>query len=239
MQTEVDGALTRLGNAVRDTLGDAGAVVLYGSAARGEHIAGFSDLNVLVIGESLDLARLEALGRAFDPLKPLTRTPPLLWTLAEWARSADVFPIEIVDMQIARRVVVGEDPVAPLTVASADLRPALERELRGKLIRLRQGYAAYGGNPADLGRLAVRTVGTMAVLMRATLVLAGEPAPVATPTVLATAARRMGFAVAPLQRFFELRAAAEPVASSGEFAGYLAAVEAAAHFIDQFHVGGL
>jgi len=238
MRTEVEAALAGLTGVVRDTLGDSGTVLLYGSAAREEHIPGFSDLNVLVIGDSLEVSRLAGLGRAFEPLKQLTRTPPLLWTLAEWSRAADVFPIEIVDMQAARRVLAGSDPVASLVVAPVDLRLALERELRGKLVRLRQGYAAYGGSSKDLGRLAVRTVGTMAVLMRATLVLAGERAPVATPAVLAAAARRMGFAGAPLERFFELRGSADPVVSSAEFAGYLAAVEAAAHFIDQFHVGG-
>ncbi len=42
------------------------------------------------------------------------------------------------------RVLRGSDPLAGMEVRPADLRAALEREFRGKLMRLRQGYALYG-----------------------------------------------------------------------------------------------
>jgi len=238
MQPEIEQAVARVVESARPTLGNDGAIVLYGSGARDEHLPGFSDVNLLVVAERLDPAALGQVGRAFEPLQPWSRTPPLLFTPAEWSRSADVFPIEITDMQGARRVLAGADPVAPLVVQRADLRPALERELRGKLAWLRQGYAANVGSPSDLGRLGARTIATVGVLLRVALVLAREPPSVPSITVFRRAGARIGFDPMVLEQMFTLRDAAEPAVPPGTFAGYLAAVEAAVGFIDQFNVGG-
>src|SRR5262249_55582623 len=155
-------------------------VVLYGSAARNEHVEGRSDLNLLVVAGALDTDRLQALGGAFEPLEGHTRTPPLLFTAAEWARSADVFPIEIADMQVARIVLRGGDPSAGLEVWRPNRRRALERELGGKLVRLRQAYAIHGGSDAALTRVGVQSSATIAALFRGALVLARDPVPAAT-----------------------------------------------------------
>ena len=90
-------------------------------------------------------------SRAWSKAAP---EPPLLISRAEWARASDVFPIEITDMRAGYQVLRGSDPLAAATVSRADLRQALERELRGKLLRLRQGYAAAAGDEKALGHLA-------------------------------------------------------------------------------------
>ena len=72
-------------------------------------------------------------------------------------------------------------------VDRADLRHAVERELRGKLLRLRQGYAAAAGDPAALGDLASRSAATIMVLLRALLACSAEPVP-GDPLELAAAA---------------------------------------------------
>ena len=213
-------------------------VVLYGSAARSEHIEGRSDLNLLVVAGVLDPDRLLLFGRAFEPLEGHTRTPPLLFTAAEWARSADVFPIEIADMQVARIVLRGEDPIAGQEVSRANLRRALERELRGKLVRLRQAYAIHGASDAELTRVGVQSAATIAALLRGALVLARDPVPAATGPMLRRAGTVLHLDPAPLAGYFELRTAGSRTFGRAEFARYLEATEAAVRFIDQFHVGG-
>lgn len=237
MQPHLQEAVRGFVAAAGAAFGPGAGVALYGSAARGEHVEGFSDLNLLVIVDDLGPARLVRFGEALAPLGGRGLAPPLLLTRLEWARSADTFPIEIADLQVAREVLEGPDPVAGLTVDRATLRQAIERDLRGKLLRLRQGYAVLHGEPAALADLGVRSISTVAVLLRVALVLASEPAPVATPAVLAGAGRRIGFDPDPLVRYFAARGAGSPPGDADLFARYLAAVETAVRFIDQFDVG--
>ena len=103
---------------------------------------------------SLAGAALAGSARAFATWRKSGYEPPLLIRRPEWARATDVFPIEITDMRCGYEVLRGADPVAGLAVAPADLRQALEREFRGKLLRLRQGYVAAAGDPVALGLLA-------------------------------------------------------------------------------------
>jgi len=91
--------------AVAAVLGDRlVALVLYGSAARGTHVPGRSDMNTLLICDAVDealFARLEPAvrewGRAGHPA-------PLILTEREWRTSADAFPIEYEDIREAHRL---------------------------------------------------------------------------------------------------------------------------------------
>jgi predicted nucleotidyltransferase len=73
------------------------AVVLYGSAAAGEHIPKRSDYNVLVIVESLGLDRLRAAAAVARAWGESGNPPPLTLTVNEWRGSADIFPMEYAD----------------------------------------------------------------------------------------------------------------------------------------------
>ncbi|MHB1328845.1 MAG: hypothetical protein ACYC2K_11645, partial [Gemmatimonadales bacterium] len=150
MRAEVRAIIEKVGVSVGESLGATASAVLYGSAARGEHLDDFSDLNLLLVAESLEPVVLQRLRTAIEPLRAHSRVPPLIFTLDEWRRSADVFPIEIVDMQVARRILAGPDPLERMVVAPADLRRALEREFSGKLLRFRQAYALLDDQPVAL-----------------------------------------------------------------------------------------
>ena len=82
------------------------SVVLYGSAASGDFVQGVSAYDVLIVAEKLGASDLAA------PSVPLARWEaagnpmPQLFTPEELAASADVFPIELVDMQQSRRVLM-------------------------------------------------------------------------------------------------------------------------------------
>src|SRR5918992_2504822 len=144
------------------------SVVLYGSAASGEHIPKQSDYNVLVLVDSLDVSRLDAVGAVVRAWNDAGNPPPFTLTAEEWRRSADVFPMEYSDIQERHRVLYGAPPFDGVRVAPADLRRQLESEAMGKLLHLRQGVLAAGGggrpHPARLG--ATRT--TPPVLFLAT-----------------------------------------------------------------------
>lgn len=153
------------------------AAILYGSAARGTYVKGRSDVNVLVV---LRDATAEALRAAAPVLADWTKVgepAPLVFAEAEWRASADVFPIEIEDMREAHRLLTGQDVFAGLETTRADLRRELEREVRGKLLRLRTGYAAAAPSGKALAALLVGSASTFLALFRATLRLGGRVPP--------------------------------------------------------------
>ena len=237
MRDMVDRVVGPFLSQVDSALGDGYSAVLYGSAARGDFVPGRSDLNLMLITDDLSPANLSRLGGAFAGWRKSGYEPPLVILRSEWARATDVFPLEITDMRCGYQVLRGPDPVAGLQVAPSDLRSALERELRGKLLRLRQGYVAAAGDPGALGQLAGRSSGTILVLLRALLVLLGRTVPQEPGEVAATAAAAMGMEGEPLLNVVRHRAERGWHCSPGEFEGYLEAVARAATFLDQLQLG--
>lgn len=219
-------------------LGAGYAAVLYGSGARGEYLAGVSDINLLVVTESLRPETLRRLSGALQGLWRQHQRPPLLVERTEWERATDVFPIEITDMLRIREVLRGQDPLSGLTVDPADLRRVLEQEFRGKLLRLRQIYALHSGDPRALGEAGVHTVASVAALFRAALALHGRDVPRSTPACLTAAGTALGIATSPLAELWRLRGAKDPACPPATFEGYLSAVAAAVRGIDQFIPGG-
>ena len=237
MRDVVDRVVNPFLSQVDVALGDGYSAVLYGSAARGDFVPGRSDLNLMLITDDLSPANLSKLGGAFAGWRKSGYEPPLVILRSEWARATDVFPIEITDMRCGYQVLRGPDPVAGLRVAPADLRAALEREFRGKLLRMRQGYVAAAGDPAALGQLAGQSSGTFLVLLRALLVLLGRRVPQEPAELAAAAAAAMDIDGEPLLNVVRHRAERGWRCSPGEFEGYLDAVARAATLLDQLQLG--
>jgi hypothetical protein len=222
---------------VDSVIGAGYSAVLYGSVARAEYQSGVSDVNLMLVVNQLDHETLRKLGPAFAGWVVNEIPPPLILPRAEWQRASDVFPIEITDMKAGYRVLRGEDPVVSLRVRSRDLRSALEREFRGKLARLRQGFIPSESRPEDLGVLAQHSIGSVAALYRALLSLAQRPVPTTRIEVLAAAGVLVGFDPAPLVEIVRHRSEKGWRSTRELFEGYLAAVERTVSFVDTFHPG--
>lgn len=210
--------------------------VLHGSAARGTWIPGVSDVNLLLVLEDASPATLRALAQAFDTWRRVNQPPPLLLTQEEWRRSADVFALEITDMKTAYKVLRGPDVVAGVTVQKRDLRRALEREFRGKLLQLRRGYVALAGDTAALGLLGQSSSATILVLLRGLLALLNDTVPADDGDVVARAAEQVGFAAAQVRAFSDHRADKKLRATREQFEQYLGAVEKTAQYVDQLQL---
>ncbi|TFG49379.1 MAG: hypothetical protein E4H38_05070 [Gemmatimonadales bacterium] len=119
----------------------------------------------------------------------------------------------------------------------AELRLALERELRGKLLRLRQGYALHGDRPEALAEGSRQGISSLLVVLRGLMLLAGRTPPPDPSELVAAAAEVVGFKPAPLARVVTRRLQSDWRLSREEFAGLLDAVEKAASFVDHFTHG--
>src|SRR5688500_19916525 len=138
VKTVVQEALNGLVEDLRATHGAyLACVVLYGSAAAGDHIELRSDYNLLI---ALNKITPEDLRQAVVPMREVQRLGhplPLYFTVEELSDAADVFPIEFHQLANARAVLYGHDPFQSVTLSYADLRHQTEYELRSKLIQLR------------------------------------------------------------------------------------------------------
>jgi predicted nucleotidyltransferase len=213
------------------------SAVLYGSAARGDFIPGRSDINLLLVLDQVTPPTLRSLGRAFATWRKSIQEPPLLVSRSEWGRATDAFPIEITDMRLAYQVLRGADPLDGMQVDRDDLRKALEREFRGKLLRLRQGYASYAPEPGALGSLALQSAATILVLLRGVLTVLGRPVPADATELSAAAAEAIGFVPGHLLHVVSHRADREWRCGAPEFENYMNAVEQTAGFVDQLQLG--
>jgi hypothetical protein len=218
-------------------LGNGYSAVLYGSAAREDFVPEQSNINLMLVAPALSPAKLRALGPAFVAWQKSRSEPPLLITHGEWTRATDVFPVEIADMRAAYQVLRGADPLYDLEVSRADLRQALEGEFRGKLLRLRQGYAASAGDPAALALVARRSVATMLVLVRGLLTLLCRHIP-KDPLQLAVAgAETLGVESEPLLQVVRHRGEPKWLCRPEDFEPYMDLAARAALFLDQLQLG--
>ncbi|MGB7213303.1 MAG: hypothetical protein WBC97_11840 [Gemmatimonadales bacterium] len=218
-------------------LGAGYSAVLYGAAARGEPVRDRSEVHVLLILEQATPAQLRALGPGFTAWGRAGFHAPLLLTRREWAHSGDAFPVEITDIKAAHRVLRGKDPVAEVTVAPGDLRAALERDLASGLMRFRQAWAMHASEPAKLGEVARGAAGPMVALCRGVLALAGRPVPASADAVVREAAQVIGSAADALAAVVAAERRKGWKCPPETFEGFLAAVDAAARYVDGFPTG--
>ena len=193
------------------------SLLLYGSAAR-EQGAGSREqdgMNTLLIVDHADPALFAALA---EPVRAWMKRhpPPLLMTEREWRDSADAFPVEYEDIRSAHRLLAGRDPWqgGAVRVQPEHVRRQLEHELMGKLVHLRQAYAADWNSQE---RLAERIGGTRAgflTMLRAVLRLAGRAVPSSEGALVREAGSLIGFAA---ERWTEPAAYLDAVTRTAEY----------------------
>ena len=235
MPDRMERAVQTLTQALETSLGGRlVSLVLYGSVARGTHVPGRSDVNLLLIVAD---ASADALRSAAPALRAWTKAgypPPLIHTPAEWAASADVYPLEIEDIREAHRVLAGTDPVEGLITRREDQARELEHQARGLLLHLRGHYAAAAEDGRALAALITTSIGTVLIFCRAALRLAGRTLPGEPAAVVAAAAVLAGFDATAFTWALTARregrtglAAHDPIA-----AAYLAGVERLVSYVN-------
>jgi predicted nucleotidyltransferase len=203
------------------------SIVLYGSAAAGDHDPEFSDYNVLCVLADVTPRELGDSEPIFRWWREKGNPSPLLLSEDEVRTSTDCFPIEFQDIRARHRILAGRDIVAGMDIDTGFYRAYVERELRAKLLRLRQKAAGVQSDRSLLLEMMAASVSTFCILFRHALVLAGHEPRWTKREVIALAAEK--FAMDP-QPFFTLldvrgRASTQRTVDAGTLLGsYLAEI---------------
>jgi hypothetical protein len=219
---------------------DLQSVVLYGSAAAGEHIKKRSDYNVLVIVRRIGPEQIRAASAVARSWSESGNPAPLTLTEAEWRRSSDIFPMEYADILERHRILFGTPPFEGIRVEPADLRRELEEQAMGKLLHLRQGALASGGDGKLQLELLEASLSTFMVIFRAVVRLRGGSPPTDYEALARDVGALAGFDPEPFLRVVRhVRGTTRlPHGEAGAtLAGYLTAVDMLVTWLDRLDAG--
>ncbi|NVM04778.1 MAG: hypothetical protein HWN67_20830 [Candidatus Helarchaeota archaeon] len=135
------------------------SIILYGSASRGEYVKKKSDINLLIV---LTEDGLNLLGDALPSVKKWRKravSVPLFLTPEYIKSSLDSFPIEFFNIKHSYKVIFGEDILEDISINDKELRLQLERELKGKLLHLRESFFESADNKERLKGLFLASLG--------------------------------------------------------------------------------
>ncbi|MFY9527985.1 MAG: hypothetical protein WBC04_12895 [Candidatus Acidiferrales bacterium] len=215
---------------------DLRAIVLYGSAVTGEFHSKHSNLNMLCLIERTSAVVLDALRPVVFWWIRQGHPAPLIFTLDELRRSADVFAIELLDMKAHHRMLFGEDFFPELSVPLQYHRAQVERELRTGWLRLRQAIVVSPKKAKVLLGLMVSSVSSFAALFRHALLALGEPPAATKREAIDQAARLAGSDPRGFQTILDLREGkrkANTINVEQTLGLYFALVEAVTNEVDR------
>jgi len=150
------------------------SIHIVGSAVIADYDAKLSDVNSLVLLRDMDLGFLEFLAPLGKKYGNKHVAAPLVMTPEYIQQSLDSFPVEFLDFKLIHKTVYGEDILQGLHIARHDLRVQCEREIKSKLINLRQGYLSSLGKKDPLAQTLVRSITGSMALFRAIITLLGK-----------------------------------------------------------------
>jgi hypothetical protein len=168
------------------------SIYVTGSALTPDFNDKTSDINSLIVLSDLtfDFLRfLAPLGKKFGSkgvAAPILMTPDYI------RESLDVFPMEFLELKMIHKTVYGEDILKDIEIDRALLRLQCEREIKTRLMGLRQGYVSLLGDSGKIARMLSRSIKGCLPLFRAVVYLKGMEPPVIKADVINSLSQATG-----------------------------------------------
>ena len=216
------------------------SAILYGSAAAGDHLGKQSDYNILIVLERLGVPELKALAKPTQAWVKGGNHPPMLFTLDSLRESGITFPIELLDIRDAHKVLLGDDVLAGITSSQVNLRRQVEHELHGKLLHLQSQFLVTAAQPKRIAELLTGSLSKFLILFRAALRLYQPDAPVKKLDALQALSRHIAFDTSVFVTIQELkdgRRKLRTVEPETLFAGYMDVIQAVVNAVTNSEKG--
>jgi hypothetical protein len=163
-----------------------------------------SDINSIVVLKAMDLKFVEFVAPLGKKYRKRGVAAPLIMTPEYITDSLDVFPIEFLDLKLIHETVFGEDILKDIAIKSSDLRNQCEREIKTKLIGLRQGYISSMGDRHMLTERFVHLIAGAMPLFRGIVYLMGKERPVGQYDVITALSSATGVNTDILNRILDI-----------------------------------
>jgi actin-like ATPase involved in cell morphogenesis len=131
--------------------------------------------------------------------------PPLFFTADELRSAADVFAVELLDIQKEHRVLHGDDIFANLAVPMNLHRVQVEHELRTLVLKLRQQYVQMPNDEKTLRAVLAKSHSSALTLLRHVLLALSQTPPTSARDIFAQIAVATGADAGALAGGLELR----------------------------------
>ena len=206
LREEVRSPVQRLLTRLHEDLGDGLlSLSVVGSALTDDFHPKYSDINTVLEVRQRSHRLLQLLGRYGKSMGKRKLRAPLLMTPEYIQQSLDVFGVELLEFQLNHATVYGPDPFGELSFRKQDIRLQCERQLKGALIKLRQGYISAMGKPKIIADLLTECVSELAVLLRALLWLTDTDRPREALATLEVAGKTFEFDSEKLSTIMNLK----------------------------------
>lgn len=161
------------------------SIIVYGSAASGDYRPGKSDINLMIV---LSDEEIEHIDKAFKTIAKWNKSKvavPLFLTEQYIETSTDVFPIEYLNFQRNHFLVYGKDVLTDLIFDRGDVRLQCEREIKGKLLILREAYLETEGKGKALKNVLDHSLQAFVAIFTALLFLREREIPLENRDIVA------------------------------------------------------
>ncbi len=160
------------------------SLYLVGSAVTADFHVKLSDINSVIVVHEFDFGFMRFLGSIGKRHKKEKVAAPLIMTPSAIWHSLDVFPVELLTLKMIHKTVYGTDILGDLDIHLPHLRLQCEREIKTRLVGLRQGYiSSLGDRDLLTGVLSQSITGAIPVF-RGIIHLLGKKPPAERGDVL-------------------------------------------------------
>lgn len=153
------------------------SIILYGSGAGNDYKPGRSDLNFLIIISEEAIDHLDQAIETVSRWRKKNVAVPLFMTKSYITSSLDSFPIEFLNIKKSYILVFGEDILKDISFDADHLRLQCEREVKGKLLLLRESFLETEGKQKRVKELIKASITAFISIFNGILYLKGIEIP--------------------------------------------------------------
>jgi len=169
------------------------SVILYGENAEEEQPKSQLPQNIIVIFKKLEASDLKIAITAIKKWIKTKNPLPIVMSEYEWLSSADIYPIEYVEIKNNYQILYGKNVVAPMAVSKCHLRLQCEYEIKNILVRIRQIYLGNSDKPEFMIKILEEISVKLIRIMKSALSLFDELAPDEYSEVIQKMAEKTSF----------------------------------------------
>jgi hypothetical protein len=168
------------------------SIFAFGSAVTGDYEAGESDVNLIVVHESLDIEDLDKVGALSRRWLRKQMLAPRFLSKRNFDDYTRHFQVDLLAMRHATAVLWGQDLLAAADMRPAELRWQSAYEIKTMRLRMKQQFWRIADDPAAMRRVLLQRFTSLTHLMRAALALRGLEAPARRSDVVTAAVAHLG-----------------------------------------------